>query len=81
MTNQDVINLCESLSHLSGIAISYEMDKFIKNNYSKGNSDGKFYTVCIKGNDFKYGRYKIDPYNMVWRTTSFDEFYGGGIVD
>ena len=81
MTNEDVIKLCESLSHLSGFTITYQMDKFIRNNYTETNSSGKFFTVCRKGNDTKYGRYKIDPYNMVWRGLTFNEFYGGGIVD
>lgn len=80
MTNQDVINVCESARfHL--ICISAEMDKFIQNNYSEGNSDGKFYKVYREGNDAKYGHYMINPRTMKYRSSTFDEFYGGGIVD
>ena len=79
MTNQDVINICESARyHL--ICISSEMDKFIKNNYSEGNSGGKFYKVYREGNDAKYGHYMINPHTMKRRDSTFDEFYGG-IVD
>lgn len=38
-------------------------------------------TACKKGNDWKYGRFKIDREHMLWRKLTFDEFYGGGIVD
>ena len=56
------------------------MDKFIKNNYSEGNSEGKFYKVYREGNDAKYGHYMINPHTMKRRNSTFDEFYGG-IVD
>ena len=80
MTNTEVINVCES-SHFHLICISPEMDKFIKENYTKGDSEGKFYKVYRQGNDAKYGHYMINPHTKHWRNSTFDEFYGGGIVD
>lgn len=60
MTNQDVINACESEKyHL--VCISPEMDEFIKANYKEGNDNGKFYKVYRRGNDAKYGHYMINP--------------------
>lgn len=82
MTNEDVIKTIEleyAKYHL--ICISTEMDKFIKENYKKGDSAGKFYKVYREGNDAKYGHYMVNPYTQHWRGSTFDEFYGGGIVD
>ncbi len=62
--------------------LTEEENRFIDKNYTKASStDGDFYGVLKIGNDYKYGRYFIDPVNMTWRGTTFDEFYGGGIVD
>jgi len=80
MTNAEVINTCES-SRFHLICISPEMDKFIKENYTKGDSEGKFYKVYRQGNDAKYGHYMINPRTKRWRNSTFSEFYGGGIVD
>ena len=80
MTNEEVIKVCES-AYFHIICISEEMDKFIRENYTKGDSEGKFYKVYRKGNDTKYGHYMINPHTMHWRGSTFDEFYGGGIVD
>lgn len=80
MTNDDVINKVSNYKW--GIqSISKEMDEFIKQNYTEGNSEGKFYKVYREGNDPKYGHYMINPETMKWRNSTFDEFYGGGIVD
>lgn len=80
MTNEDVIKALESEKfHL--ICISEEMDRFIRQNYTKGDSEGKFYKVYRQGNDAKYGHYMVNPHTMKWRGSTFDEFYGGGIVD
>jgi hypothetical protein len=57
------------------------MNDFIKKNYTEGNSEGKFYKVYREGNDAKYGHYMINPRTMHWRGSTFNEFYGGGIVD
>lgn len=38
-------------------------------------------TVPIKGNDVKYGRVMFCLKTGIIRNTTFDEFYGGGIVD
>ena len=80
MTNQEIINLCES-SKIHIISISEEMDKFIKENYIDGNDSGKFYKVYKCGNDAKYGHYMINPITMHKRESTFSEFYGGEIVD
>ena len=80
MTNNEVISVCES-SRFRTISISPEMDEFIRKNYIKGDSEGKFYKVYRSGNDAKYGHYMINPYTKHWRNSTFSEFYGGGIVD
>ena len=41
----------------------------------------KWYSIRKKGNDPKYGTLKICLDTMEWRGRSFDEFYGGGVVD
>lgn len=80
MTNEEIIKMCEtSKFHL--ICIPEEMDKFIRENYTKGDSEGKFYKVYRQGNDAKYGHYMINPVTKKWRGSTFSEFYGGGIVD
>ena len=71
MTNEDVIKTLES-ERLHLVCISEEMDRFIRDNYTKGDSEGKFYKVYRQGND---------AHTMRYRGSTFDEFYGGGIVD
>ena len=80
ITNEDVIKTVVNAIFLC-FCISKEMDKFIKENYTEGNSEGKFYKVYREGNDAKYGHYMINPHTMRRRGSTFDEFYGGGIVD
>lgn len=80
ITNEDVIKTVVN-AIFPCICISKEMDKFIKENYTEGNSEGKFYKVYREGNDAKYGHYMINPNTMRRRGSTFDEFYGGGIVD
>lgn len=80
MTNQDVIKKLEGERfHL--VCISEEMDKFIRSTYTKGDSEGKFYKVYREGNDAKYGHYMVNPRTQHYRSSTFSEFYGGGIVD
>lgn len=46
------------------------------------NINGKtWFKVCREGNDVKYGSYYICIDTMEWRGSTFDEFYGDGIVD
>lgn len=80
MSNQEVIDKVTSCKW-SCICISKEMDAFIRENYTKGNDTGKFYKVYREGNDAKYGHYMINPITMHKRNSTFDEFYGGGVVD
>ena len=80
MTNEEVIAHIEANGKYSIQSISEEMDKFIRSNYTEGNSEGKFYKVYRQGNDAKYGHYMVNPRTMCWRNSTFDEFYGG-IVD
>lgn len=80
MTNDDVIKRIESQGKFGIQSITKEMDEFIKKNYTKGNSDGKFYKVYRDGNDAKYGHYMVNPRTMYWRDSTFDEFYGS-VVD
>jgi hypothetical protein len=81
MTNEEVITHIETNGKYGIQSISEEMDKFIRSNYTEGNSEGKFYKVYRQGNDAKYGHYMVNPRTMCWRNSTFDEFYGGGIVD
>lgn len=78
--NENIKKLCESAIYPC-IQISEEMDNYIKENYTKGNDNGKFYKVYKRGNDAKYGHYMINPVTMHYRSSTFSEFYGGGIVD
>jgi hypothetical protein len=80
MTNEEIIKMCE-FTKFHIICIPEEMDKFIRKNYTEGNSEGKFYKVYRQGNDAKYGHYMINPHTMHRRDSTFSEFYGGGIVD
>lgn len=41
----------------------------------------KWETACRKGNDWKYGRFKICRIEMLWRKLTMSEFYGGSTVD
>ena len=81
MTNNDVIAKIEKDGKFGIQSISIEMDEFIRKNYTECDSEGKFYKVYRTGNDAKYGHYMVNPRTMHWRNSTFDEFYGGGIVD
>ena len=64
--------------------LSDELADYIEANYKEVTDDypkGTWYKVCRRGNDYKYGSYMIEPNLMLWRGQTFDEFYGGGIVD
>lgn len=84
MTNADIIN-CKDVTSLND-----EMSDFIRKNYAYVDVDKpvppavwgyKWETACKAGNDWKYGRYKICRDKMLRRRLTFNEFYGGGIVD
>ena len=66
-------------------SISQEAYDFIMKNYKKISRDSvgnkKWVKVYIAGNDAKYGSFMICVDTKEWRNTSFDEFYGSGIVD
>lgn len=65
-------------------SISDELDSYIKNNYKKVNSyddNQRWFKVHKSGNDAKYGSYMVCFDTKEWRNRTFDEFYGGGIVD
>lgn len=79
MTNEEIIKKVCNAHHI--VSVTKEMDDYIKQNYTKGDDDGKFYKVYREDNDEKYGHYMINPLTMHWRNSTFDEFYGGGIVD
>lgn len=81
MTNEEVIRHIEANGKYGIQSITEEMDRFIRKNYEEGDSEGKFYKVYRQGNDAKYGHYMVNPRTMHWRGSTFDEFYGGGIVD
>lgn len=79
MTQQEVIDYLKDSKSIR--CISEEMDSFIEKNFKEGNDDGKFYKVYREGNDAKYGHYMVNPISGLYRSSTFDEFYGGGIVD
>lgn len=66
-------------------SISDEAVDFIIKNYKKVSRDSignkKWVKVHAKRSDAKYGSFMICVDSKEWRNTSFDEFYGGGIVD
>lgn len=76
--NNEIINILEK-----GGSLTNEHFDYIKTNYKRvdENAEGKWFKVCRPGNDYKYGRFMIDPYKHESRSLTFDEFYGGGIVD
>lgn len=63
--------------------ITREQHEFIMNHYREGyNCDSdEWLTVCLEGNTFRYGRYKIDTNRMLRRGLTYAEFYSGGIFD
>lgn len=40
-----------------------------------------WYKVYYAGTDSKYGAFMICPDTKEWRHTTFEEFYGGSVVD
>ena len=61
--------------------LSLDCYKYIKDNYDEDTVGvmGKWYAVYY--NDPKYGRFMINIDKKLWRKPTFDEFYGGGVVD
>lgn len=81
MTNNDIISTVTS-KYMN--VLSDEVDEFIQKNYKEvasGYPHGNWFKVCRRGNDYKYGSYMIEPNLMLWRGQTFNEFYGGGVVD
>lgn len=69
---------------LSKCSLSAETVDYIKSNYKKVDNAGAnktWYKVYQAGTDAKYGSFMICIDTKEWRNTSFDEFYGGGVVD
>lgn len=65
-------------------SISNELNDYILKNFKKvdkNDTEGKWIKVHRAGSDSKYGSFMINIDRKLWRNTSFDEFYGGGIVD
>lgn len=75
--NQEIINISKKETYLEQKYINY-----IVNNYKKAepNESNNWITVCLKGSDYKYGSFKIDPIKKLRRNKTFNEFYPG-IVD
>lgn len=63
--------------------LTFAENSYIHSNYRRAKSikDGNWVCVCLEGSDWKYGRYYIDPDRKLMRDCTFNEFYGGGIVD
>lgn len=68
----------------SGCVTQQQM-RYIKTHYTEYKDESKLFqpkfSVFIWGSDPKYGKIYIDAYRKEWRNTSFEEFYGSGIVD
>lgn len=66
------------------IPIPYEFSKEIST-YTKVETSKKdketWYKVYYDNCDAKYGQFMVCPTLKQWRNVTFDEFYGGGIVD
>lgn len=75
----------DRLSKGVGGIISDETMDYIHKNFKEVNSNDTigrtWVTVRRKTGDSKYGRIKVSVKTKEWRGLSFDEFYGGGIVD
>jgi hypothetical protein len=64
--------------------ISDNTADYIFKNFTKASGPGsgrKWHKVCRKGNDWKYGHFYVSIETKEYRNATFDEFYGGGIVD
>ena len=65
-------------------SISDELADYIKKEFKeadRNDTNGKWIKVHRAGSDSKYGTFMINIDRKLWRDTTFDEFYGGGIVD
>ena len=86
VTNQDIINASKKFYGGSN-PISAELCEFIGENYTLVENDyaekngGNWHKVYPSGRDSKYCCFMIEPEQMLRRSVTFDEFYGGGIVD
>ena len=86
ITNQDIINASKRFYGGSN-CISDELYRFIQENYKHVEKDhgekngGTWHKVYLDGCDCKYTAFMIEPFQMLRRSTTFMEFYGGGIVD
>lgn len=73
------------LKNSSRATISDELDDYIRKNFKKIESDdtiGRNWCRVVRdGNDEKYGSYMVSFDTKEYRGRTFDEFYGGGIVD
>lgn len=72
----------KSLHRISEPTADYVYNVYTNVKPIPANINGKtWFKVCREGNDVKYGSYYICIDTMERRNSTFDEFYGGGIVD
>ena len=72
----------KSLHRISEPTADYINKTYTEVKAIPANINGKiWFKVCREGNDVKYGSYYICIDTMERRGSTFDEFYGGGIVD
>ena len=76
-----LIELNSKLTKNKGGALSSDEMSLLKKYYKEDKNLSVKYPCNRKGSDVKYGSFFVDPINMKWRGKTFDEFYGGGIVD
>lgn len=81
---QTLKEYCIQHSKLGRFSIPREYESEI-NSYTKvdkdANKQGCWYKVYYAGTDSKYYAFMICPDTKEWRHTTFEEFYGGSIVD
>lgn len=68
-------------SKYGAYSLSEDLYKYIKSTFDQDlkGVGGRWYTVYY--NDSKYGRFMVNLDKKLWRKPSFDEFYGGAVVD
>ena len=86
ITNRDIIEASKTFYGGSN-RLRSELFLFIRDNYTPVEKDyeekngGTWHKVYCDGCDSKYTAIMIEPYQMLRRSTTFLEFYGGGVVD
>ncbi len=76
-----VLEILNKYKKYPTISLPQDEWNYVIKNYKQGISKNPFYKVYESGTDAKYNHKMIDPIGKIIRNSSFDEFYGGGVVD